>query len=45
MKSVFPGTGVIAGAMLLALASCSTQEERVAKPTAAPAPPATKAAD
>lgn len=43
MKSVFPGTGVIAGAMLLGLASCSTQEERVAKPTAAPATPATKA--
>jgi hypothetical protein len=44
MKSVFPVTGVTAGAMLLALASCSTQEERVAKPTATPAPPATKAA-
>ena len=43
MKSVFPGTGVIAGAMLLGLASCSTQEERVAKPAAAPAAPATKA--
>jgi len=43
MKSVFPGTGVIAAAMLLGLASCSTQEERVAKPTAAPAAPATKA--
>ena len=43
MKSVFPGTGVIVGAMLLGLASCSTQEERVAKPTAAPAAPATKA--
>jgi hypothetical protein len=44
MKSVFPVTGVTAGAMLLALASCSTQEERVAKPTATPAAPATKAA-
>jgi uncharacterized low-complexity protein len=44
MKSVFPVTGVTAGAMLLALASCSTQEERVAKPTTTPAPPATKAA-
>jgi len=43
MKSVFQGTGVIAGALLLGLASCSTQEERVAKPAAAPAPPATKA--
>jgi hypothetical protein len=43
MKSVFPVTGVTAGAMLLALASCSTQEERVAKPTTTPAPPATKA--
>jgi hypothetical protein len=42
MKSVFPVTGVIAGAMLLALASCSTQEERVAKPTATPSAPATK---
>jgi hypothetical protein len=43
MKSVFPVTGLTAGAMLLALASCSTQEERVAKPTATPAAPATKA--
>jgi hypothetical protein len=43
MKSVFPATGLTAGAMLLALASCSTQEERVAKPTATPAAPATKA--
>ena len=43
MRSVFPVTGVTAVAMLLALASCSTQEERVAKPTAAPAAPATKA--
>ena len=43
MKSVFPITVLTAGAMLLALASCSTQEERVAKPTAAPAAPATKA--
>lgn len=40
MKSVFPVTGVTAGAMLLALASCSTQEERVAKPAATPAAPA-----
>jgi hypothetical protein len=44
MKSVFPVTGLTAGAMLLALASCSTQEERVAKPTATPAAPAAKAA-
>ena len=43
MKSVFPVTGLTAGAMLLALASCSTQEERVAKPMATPAAPATKA--
>jgi hypothetical protein len=43
MKSVFPVTQVAAGAMLLALTSCSTQEERVAKPTATPAAPATKA--
>ena len=43
MKSVFPITGLTAGAMLIALASCSTQEERVAKPTATPAAPATKA--
>jgi hypothetical protein len=44
MKSVFPVTGVAAGAMLLALASCSTQDERAAKPTPTPAAPATKAA-
>jgi hypothetical protein len=44
MKSVLPVTGLTAGAMLLALASCSTQEERVAKPTATPAAPAAKAA-
>jgi hypothetical protein len=44
MKSVFPVTGVTAGAMLLALASCSTQDERAAKPSATPAAPATKAA-
>ena len=44
MKSVRPVTCVAAGAMLLALASCSTQEERVATPTTAPAAPATKAA-
>ena len=43
MKSVFPVTGIAAGAMLLALSSCSTQEERVTKPTATPAAPATKA--
>jgi hypothetical protein len=42
MKSVFPVTGVTAGTMLLALASCSTQEERVAKPTATPSAAATK---
>jgi hypothetical protein len=44
MKSVFPVTGVTAGAVLMALASCSTQEEKVTKPSASPAPPATKAA-
>src|SRR5687767_8759311 len=44
MKSLFPTSGVTAGAMLLALAACSTQEERVAKPSDAPAAPATKAA-
>jgi hypothetical protein len=44
MKRVFPVTGVAAGAMLLALASCSTQDERAAKPTPTPAAPATKAA-
>jgi hypothetical protein len=44
MKSVFPVTGLTAGAMLLALASCSTQDERAAKPTPTPAAPATKAA-
>jgi hypothetical protein len=36
MKSVFPVTGVAAGAMLIALASCSTQEEKVTKPSASP---------
>jgi hypothetical protein len=44
MKSVFPGTGVFAGAMLLALASCSTQDEKVTKPSASPAAPTPKAA-
>jgi len=44
MKSVFPGTGVFAGAMLLALASCSTQEEKVTKPSASPAAPTPQAA-
>jgi ABC-type Na+ efflux pump permease subunit len=44
MKRVFPVTGVTAWAMLLALASCSTQEERVAKPTTTPVPPTAKAA-
>lgn len=44
MKSVFPVTGIAAGAMLLALASCSTQDERAAKSTPTPAAPATKAA-
>jgi hypothetical protein len=44
MKSLFPISGVTAGAMLLALASCSTQDERAAKPTPTPAAPATKAA-
>ena len=44
MKSVFPVTGVTAWAMLLALASCSTQEEKVTKPSASPAAPTAKAA-
>ena len=44
MKSVFPVTGVAAGAMLIALASCSTQEEKVTKPSASPGAPAPKAA-
>jgi hypothetical protein len=44
MKSVFPVTGIAAGAMLLALVSCSTQDERAAKPSPTPAAPATKAA-
>ena len=44
MKSVFSVTGIGAGAVLLALASCSTQDERAAKPTPTPAAPATKAA-
>jgi hypothetical protein len=44
MKSVFPVTGIATGAMLLALASCSTQDERAAKPTPTPAAPAAKAA-
>lgn len=43
MKSVFAVTGLTAGAMLLALASCSTQEEKVAKPAPTPAAPAAKA--
>jgi ABC-type Na+ efflux pump permease subunit len=42
MKNVLPVTAVTAGAMLLVLASCSTQEERVAKPATGPAVPATK---
>jgi hypothetical protein len=45
MKSVLPVSGVTAGAMLLALVSCSTQEERVTKPTTTTAAPATKAAE
>jgi hypothetical protein len=45
MKSVFPLTGVTAAAMLLTLASCSTQEERITQPTTTTAPPATKAAE
>ena len=40
MKNGFPITGVTAGAMLLALTSCSTQDERVAKPAATAAPAA-----
>jgi hypothetical protein len=42
MKGVIPFIGVTAGTMLLALSSCSTQEEKVAKPTATPAAPAAK---
>jgi putative hemolysin len=37
MKGVLPLTAVTAAAMLLALSSCSTQEEKVAKPVAPPA--------
>jgi hypothetical protein len=44
MKSVLRVTGVT-GAILLALASCSTQEERVTKSTTTNAAPATKAAE
>jgi hypothetical protein len=40
MKRVLPITGVTAGAMLLALTSCSTQDERAVKPAPAPAPAA-----
>ena len=43
MKSVFPATVITVGVMLLA--SCSTQEERVDKPTTTPAAPATKSAE
>jgi hypothetical protein len=43
MKRLLPITGATAGAMLLALGSCSTQEERVAKPASTPAAPAVKA--
>ena len=43
MKSVFPVTVITVGVMLLA--SCSTQEERVDKPTTTPAAPATKSAE
>ena len=43
MKIVFAVTGLTAGAMLLSLASCSTQEEKVAKPAPTPAAPAAKA--
>jgi hypothetical protein len=44
MKSLFSVNGVTAGAMLLALASCSTQEEKITKPSASPAAPTPKAA-
>jgi hypothetical protein len=44
MKSLFSVNGVTAGAMLLALASCSTQEEKVTKLSASPAAPTPKAA-
>ena len=43
MKSVFPANVITVGVMLLA--SCSTQEERVDKPTTTPAAPATKSAE
>ena len=43
MTNSFPVSGLTAGAILVFLASCSTQEERVAKPAATPAAPSSKA--
>jgi hypothetical protein len=43
MTNLFPVIGLTAGAMLFSLTSCSTQEERVAKPAATPAASSTKA--
>ena len=43
MKSSFPLNGITAGAMLLALASCSTQDEKATKPAPTPPAPAAKA--
>lgn len=37
MKNLFPISSVAAVSMLIALSSCSTQEERMAKPATAPA--------
>ena len=42
MTNSFPVTGLTAGAILVFLASCSTQEERVAKPAATPAASSSK---
>ena len=43
MTNLFSVTGLTAGAMLFISTSCSTQEERVAKPAATPAASSTKA--
>jgi hypothetical protein len=42
MTNSFPVTGLTAGTILVFLASCSTQEERVAKPAATPAASSSK---
>ena len=44
MKNLFSITSAAAVTMLLAISSCSTQEERVTKPAAAPTPAAAPAA-